>query len=175
MIRKLSFIGLAIAFSCVLFAEIAPAVDMASMEPAFKNMQTAFNLEVKNKFEMLCDRLMTPGMFLPEYFTEDNMKNEITMMFGGLAPDMTEDAALFFLSYRLWERHNGINVPGMAPKNPLGGAKNPLSGPSGQVQQMAQVDRNALAFENNVKMLAGTCYQRVRMNEASGRKIRTNE
>jgi hypothetical protein len=173
MIKKLSFIGLAIAFSCVLFAEITPVVDMASMEPAFKNIQNSFSLETKNKFEMLCDRLMTPEMFMPDYFTEDNIKNEITMMFGGLVPDMTQDAALFYLSYRLWQRHNGIDVQGMAPKNPLGGAKNPLSGPSGQVQQMAQVDRNALAFENNVKILAATSYQRVR--QAGNKIIRTNE
>jgi len=173
MIRKLSFIGLAIAFSCVLFAEIAPAVDMASMEPAFKNMQTAFNLEVKNKFEMLCDKLMTPGMFMPEYFTEDNMKNEITMMFGGLVPDMTEDASLFYLSYRLWQRYNGIDVPGMTPKIAIGGIKTPSAGPSGQVQQMAQVDKNALAFENNVKIIAGASYQRVR--QTGNKIIRTNE
>lgn len=173
MIKKLSFVGLAIAFSCVLFAEVTPAVDMASMEPAFKNIQNSFSLETKNKFEMLCDRLMTPEMFMPDYFTEDNIKNEITMMFGGLVPDMTQDAALFYLSYRLWQRHNGIDVPGMTPKIALGGAKNPLSGPSGQVQQMSQVDRNALAFENNVKILAATSYQRVR--QAGNKIIRTNE
>jgi hypothetical protein len=149
--------------------------DMASMEPTFRNMQNVINLEVKNKFEMLCDKLLTPGMFMPDYFTEDNMKNEIKMMFGGLVPGMTEDAALFYLSYRLWEKYNGINVPGVTPKTPVGGSKSPTASPSGQVQQMAQVDKNALAFENNVKILAGVCYQRVKMNEASSRRTRTKE
>jgi hypothetical protein len=175
MIKKLFFIGLAIAFSCVLFAAVTPVADMASMEPTFKNIQNALTPEVKNKFEMLCDKFMTPGMFMPDYFTEDNMKNEITMMFGGVVPDMTEDAALFYLSYRLWERYNGINVPGVTPKIPVGGLKSPSAGPSGQVQQMAQVDKNALAFENNVKILAGACYQRLKMKEASSRKVITNK
>lgn len=172
MIKKLSFICIIIAFSNILFAIGAPETEMASMQPTFKILQGKMNLETKTKFEQLCDKLMTPGMFMPEYFTEDNMKNEVMMMFNGQCPEMGEDASLFYLTYRLWEKHNGINVAGQTPKQPLGGTKTP-SGPQGQVQLTSQPG-NVTAFENNVIQLAGKYYQKVKMN-TGGKIIRQNQ
>jgi hypothetical protein len=185
MIKKLSMLFFVMTLASMTFGLVEQVADMNSFEPAFKNMQNALNPDVKAKFEMICDKLMTPDMFLPEYFTEENMKNEIVMMFGGAAPDMTEDAALFFLGYRLWERHNGINCIGAvgSPKNALGAVKSPAGAakspagavPSAQVQQMAQGEKNFLALEGNIKNLTSVAYQRMKLNLNSGKRIRTNE
>lgn len=173
-----------LTLSAMVFGIVEQVADMTSFENEFKSMQNVLNPDVKLKFEMICDKLMTPDLFMPEYFTEENMKNEIAMMFGGPAADMTEDAALFYLGYRLWERHNGINCIGAAggPKTAIGAVKTPAGAaktpsgavPSAQVQQMAQGEKNALVLEGNIKNLTSKSYQRMKANENSGRRIKTN-
>lgn len=176
MIKKLSILLFSVIISSLLFGAVQQVADMNSFEPEFRNMQNNMNLDTKTKFEMICDKLLAPGIYQPEYFTEENIRNEIVMMFGGAVADMTEDASMFYVGYRLWEKHNGINVQGMAggSKNAMGSVKTPSAAASSQVQKMASLDKNAQTLEVNIINLVSNCHHRMKQNEDSSKRIKIN-